>query len=62
MFSSKRLAILTVLVMIAPIVLAACGPTPEPQVIVETVVVEQTREVMVEGTPQTIVETVVETV
>jgi hypothetical protein len=44
--------------MVAPIVLSACGPTPEPQVIVETVVVEQTRVVEVEGTPQTIVETV----
>ena len=33
MSSSKKLAILVVLVMIAPIVLAACGATPEPQVI-----------------------------
>jgi peptide/nickel transport system substrate-binding protein len=55
---NRKLAILVVLVMIAPIVLAACGPTPEPQVVVETVVVEQTRVVEVEGTPQTIVETV----
>lgn len=58
MFSSKKLAILVVLMMIAPIVLAACGPTPEPEIIVETVVVEQTK--IVEG--ETVVETVVETV
>jgi peptide/nickel transport system substrate-binding protein len=55
---NRKLAILVVLVMIAPVVLAACGPTPEPQIVVETVVVEQTRVVEVEGTPQTIVETV----
>jgi hypothetical protein len=36
----KKLAILAVLLMIAPIVLAACGPTPEPQVI-EKVVTQQ---------------------
>ena len=29
---NKKLAILVVLVMVAPIVLAACGPTPEPVV------------------------------
>ena len=55
---NRKLAILVVILMVAPIVLAACGPTPEPQVVVETVVVEQTRVVEVEGTPQTIVETV----
>ena len=38
MFNSKKLAILVVLLMIAPIVLAACGAAPEPEVIVETVV------------------------
>ena len=38
----KKLAILTLLVMIAPIVLAACGPTPEPVTIVETSVVVET--------------------
>jgi peptide/nickel transport system substrate-binding protein len=52
------LAILVVVLMIAPIVLAACAPT-EPEVVVETVVVEQTRVVEVEGTPQTVVETTV---
>jgi len=51
---NKKLAILTLLVMIAPIVLAACGPTPEPvtivetSVVVETVVVEKEGEVVVE--------------
>jgi len=51
---NKKLAILTVLVMIAPIVLAACGPTPEPiviketSVVVETVVVEKEGEKVVE--------------
>ena len=58
---SKKLAALMVLVMVASLVLAACGATPEPaepEVIVQTVVVEQTREVIVEGTPQTVVETV----
>jgi len=55
---NKKLAILVVLVMIAPIVLAACGPTPEPEVIVQTVVVEQTKIVEKEG--QTVVETVTE--
>ncbi|MEJ2208758.1 MAG: ABC transporter substrate-binding protein [Anaerolineae bacterium] len=55
---NKKLAILVVLVMIAPIVLAACGPTPEPEVIVQTVVVEQTKVVEKEGEKVTIVETV----
>lgn len=55
---SKRVAILAVLVMIASVVLAACGPTPTPQVIIQTVPVEVTKVVEVKGTPQTIVETV----
>jgi len=58
MFANKKLAILVVLVMIAPIVLAACGATPEPEVIVETVVVEQTKIVTEKGEEVTIVETV----
>jgi len=58
MFTSKKLAIIVALLMIAPMVLAACGPTPEPQVVVETVVVEQTKIVEVAGTPETIIETV----
>ncbi len=55
---SKKWAILAVLVMIASVVLAACGPTPTPQVIIQTVPVEVTKVVEVKGTPQTIVETV----
>ncbi|MCL7452793.1 MAG: ABC transporter substrate-binding protein [Anaerolineae bacterium] len=51
MFRNKKLGLFVVLVMIAPLVLAACGPTPEPQTVVQTVEVEKT-----------IVETVVETV
>jgi peptide/nickel transport system substrate-binding protein len=62
MFTSKKLAILAVLVMITPIVLTACGPTPEPQVIVETVPVEVTKIVEVAGEEKTVVETVIETV
>jgi peptide/nickel transport system substrate-binding protein len=47
---SKKLAILALVVMVAPIILAACGPTPEPvvvketSVVIETVVVEQAGE------------------
>ena len=59
---SKKLAILVVLAMIATMVLAACGPTPEPEVIIQTVPVEVTKIVEVEGESQTIVETVVEEV
>ena len=59
---SKKLAILVVLTMIATMVLAACGPTPEPEVIIQTVPVEVTKIVEVEGESQTIVETVVEEV
>jgi ABC-type transport system substrate-binding protein len=53
---NRKLAILTVLVMIAPIVLAACGPTPEPVVIKETSVVIET--VVVEKEGETVVEEV----
>jgi peptide/nickel transport system substrate-binding protein len=59
---SKKLAILVVLAMIATMVLAACGPTPEPEVIIQTVPVEVTKIVEVEGESQTVVETVVEEV
>ncbi len=58
MFANKKLAILVVLVMIAPIVLAACGATPEPETIIQTVVVEQTKIVVEEGEEVTIIETV----
>ena len=53
---SKKLAILVVLVMIAPIILAACGPTPEPVVIKETSVVIET--VIVEKEGETVVQEV----
>jgi peptide/nickel transport system substrate-binding protein len=53
---NKKLAILAILVMVAPLVLAACGPTPEPiverivetSVVVETVVVEQAGETVIQ--------------
>jgi oligopeptide transport system substrate-binding protein len=51
---NKKLAIVTLLVLIAPIILAACGPTPEPvvvretSIVVETVVVEQEGETVVQ--------------
>jgi peptide/nickel transport system substrate-binding protein len=58
MFSNKNLAILVVLIMIAPIVLAACGGAPaEPEVIIQTVPVEVTKIVEKEGEKVTIVET-----
>jgi peptide/nickel transport system substrate-binding protein len=56
---NRKLAILMMLVLLAPIVLSGCGPTPEPQVIVQTVVVEQTRVVKEAGEEKTVVETVV---
>ena len=58
MFTSKKLAILVVLIMVATVVLAACGPTPEPEVIVQTVQVEVTKIVEKEGEVVTVVETV----
>jgi peptide/nickel transport system substrate-binding protein len=51
---NRKLAILTILVMVAPLVLAACGPTPEPVTVVETSVVVETVEVEVAG--ETVVE------
>ena len=66
MFHNRKLAILVVLMMIAPMVLAACGPTPEPQVIekIVTQVVEQTvkETVIVEGTPEVVEKVVTEVV
>jgi ABC-type transport system substrate-binding protein len=44
--------------MIAPLVLVACGATPEPEIIVQTVVVEQTKIVEKEGEQVTVIETV----
>nr|NIV35768.1 hypothetical protein [Anaerolineae bacterium] len=59
MLASKRLAVLVVLVMLATTILAACGPTPEPEVIIQTVPVEVTKVITEEGEERTIVETVV---
>ena len=59
MLVSKRLAVLVVLVMLATTILAACGPTPEPEVIIQTVPVEVTKIIKEEGEERTIVETVV---
>ncbi|MGC9333105.1 MAG: peptide ABC transporter substrate-binding protein [Anaerolineae bacterium] len=56
MLTSKRLAILVVLVMVASTVLAACGP--EPEVIIQTVPVEVTKIVQEAGAERTVVETV----
>jgi oligopeptide transport system substrate-binding protein len=53
---NKKLAILAALVMIASLVLAACGPTPEPVVIKETSVVVET--VVVEKEGETVVQEV----
>jgi peptide/nickel transport system substrate-binding protein len=55
MFRNKKLILLAVVVMVAPIVLAACGPTPEP--IVQTVEVEKTVIETVE-VEKTLIETV----
>jgi ABC-type transport system substrate-binding protein len=62
MFASKKWATLIALVMIVSLILTACGPTPEPETIVERVVetveVEVTK--IVEG--ETVVEAIVKTV
>lgn len=60
MFTKKNLMTLLALVMVASMLLSACGPTPEPQVIEKTVVVTQevvktvevTKEVEVLVTPE----------
>jgi peptide/nickel transport system substrate-binding protein len=51
---NKKLAILTIVVLIAPMVLSACGPTPEPVVVKETSVVVET--VVVEKEGETVVQ------
>jgi len=56
---SKKLAILVVLVMIAPLVLTACGPTAEPVTIIQTVPVEVTKIVTEEGETKTIIEEII---
>jgi peptide/nickel transport system substrate-binding protein len=66
MFANKKLAILVALVMIAPMVLAACGPTPAPEIIekIVTQVVEQkvVETVIVAGTPEVVEKVVTEVV
>jgi peptide/nickel transport system substrate-binding protein len=54
----KSVLSLLSLLMVASLVLAACGPTPEPQVVERTV--KET--VIVEGTPQTVEKVVTEVV
>jgi peptide/nickel transport system substrate-binding protein len=43
--------------MVAPLLLSACGPTPEPEVIIQTVPVEVTKIIEQEGEVVTIIET-----
>jgi peptide/nickel transport system substrate-binding protein len=50
MSSKNKLAILVTLIMLTSMVLAACGATPEPEVVVETIV----ETVVVEGSPQVV--------
>ena len=57
MFSNKKWSILLGLVLIASMMLSACGPTAEPVVVTAPPVVV-TKIVEVAGTPQTVVETV----
>ena len=63
---NKKLAILAVLAMVAPMLLTACGPTPEPQVIekivTEVVEVVVTEIVEVAGTPEVVEKVVTEVV
>jgi peptide/nickel transport system substrate-binding protein len=59
MSTNKKLAILAVFLMIAPVVLAACGPTPEPRVeerVVTAVVQETIKETVVVGSTPEVVE------
>jgi peptide/nickel transport system substrate-binding protein len=57
MVANRKWASIVALVIVFSMILAACGPTPPPEVIVETVVVEQTKIVEKEGELVTIVET-----
>ena len=50
MSKNKNLAILVTFTILVSMVLAACGPTPAPEVVVETVV----ETVVVEGSPQVV--------
>lgn len=57
--SKNKWSVVAALMIIASLLLSACGATPEVQTVVETQVVEKEVTVIVEGTP--VVETVVET-
>jgi peptide/nickel transport system substrate-binding protein len=58
MIANRKLAILAVLAMIVPLILAACGPTPEPEIVerVVTQIVQETvkETVVVAGTPEVV--------
>jgi peptide/nickel transport system substrate-binding protein len=56
-YRTRRVALILIM-MVAPLLLAACGATAQPEVVVETVVVEQTRIVEKEGETVVVVETV----
>ncbi len=58
MFTSKKSAAFIAMVMVVSLILTACGPTPEPQVIEKTVI----ETVVVEGTPQVVEKVVTEVV
>jgi peptide/nickel transport system substrate-binding protein len=66
MFANKKLAVFVAVVMIAAVILAACGPTPEPEVIekIVTQIVEQkvVETVIVAGTPEVVEKVVTEVV
>lgn len=59
MFTKKNLTTLLALVMVASMLLSACGPTPEPEVIEKTVVVTQEVIKTVEVTKEVEVEVLV---
>ena len=48
MSTQKKLAILAMILMIAPLILTGCGPQPESEIIYETVIVEKEGETVVE--------------
>ncbi len=53
--SVKRLSVLLVLFVVVSLAISACGPTPEPETVVETVVVKETVEVVKEATTEVVV-------
>ncbi len=58
MIPNRKLAIVAVLAMLVPLILAACGPTPEPEIVerVVTQIVQETvkETVVVAGTPEVV--------